>query len=144
MLLEHMKEGLSYETFSAVIDVNLDTLYEWERKHPEFSETKKRAREFQKLFWQRLGRAAAAGKVPDFNATAFIWMTKNLIGWRDKHDVEVKQHTQITIESNPQVLMLSDEELIQVAAKHFAVNPPLPMQAEVSQLPLEGKEEPND
>ena len=43
MLLKHMSQGFSYESFAGSIGVCRDTLYEWESKHPNFSDTKKRA-----------------------------------------------------------------------------------------------------
>lgn len=86
-LIEHMKEGLGYEIFAAVIGVCDDTLREWEKKHPDFSVAKKRGRALQAIWWHKLGRAASAGKVEGFNATAFVWCTKNMLGWRDKHEI---------------------------------------------------------
>ncbi len=41
-LILHCKKGLSYEAFAGVVDVCVDTLYEWEKVHPKFSEAKKR------------------------------------------------------------------------------------------------------
>lgn len=42
MLMSHMADGYSFESFGAIIDVCADTLYEWAKVHPEFSESKRR------------------------------------------------------------------------------------------------------
>lgn len=88
MLKKHMEEGLSFESFSAVIGVHRDTLYEWGKKQPDFSDAIKKGRDGLLLFYERLGRSAMAGKIKDFNATAFIWMTKNMLNWREKQNIE--------------------------------------------------------
>ena len=84
LLLKHMEEGLSYQSFAATLGVHVDTLYEWEKVYPEFSEAKKIGKGLLLLFFEKLGRAASAGRVENFNATAFVWLSKNMIGWRDK------------------------------------------------------------
>lgn len=86
-LIEHMKGGLSFKTFGAEIDVAEDTLHDWCKKHKEFSESKNKGRALQEQFYEKFGRGAMAGKVPGFNATAFIWMTKNMLRWRDRHEI---------------------------------------------------------
>ena len=35
MLIEHMSEGLSFESFAGLIGTCKETIYEWTRKHPE-------------------------------------------------------------------------------------------------------------
>jgi hypothetical protein len=55
MLIEHMSEGFSYETFAAKIGTCRDTLYEWEKVHPEFSDTKKKAKEISQYWWESAG-----------------------------------------------------------------------------------------
>lgn len=87
LLIEHLESGLSYEAFAGVIKVHLDTLYEWEKVHPNFSEAKRIGVQAGRLFWEKMGRAGAAGKIKNFNCTAWIFNMKNRFGWRDKQDV---------------------------------------------------------
>lgn len=54
-LIQHMESGLSFETFAAQIDVNVDTLNEWCKRHSEFSVAKGRAFEKCRLFWEKKG-----------------------------------------------------------------------------------------
>jgi transposase len=86
MLVEHMKRGLSFEAFGAVVDVCEDTLYEWRKVHPEFSEAYKRGLAHSRNFWEELGLIGTTeGK--NFNATTWIFNMKNRFKWKDRHDV---------------------------------------------------------
>lgn len=88
LLVKHMAEGLSFESFSSVIDVSRDTLYEWKKVHASFSDAVKKGRERQLYFYEKMGIFAChAGK--EFNATVFIWMTKNMLHWRDARDLQL-------------------------------------------------------
>lgn len=82
-LISHMSSGLSFETFAAAIKVNQDTLHEWAKVHPDFSEAKKEAWSQNMLFWERMGMTGMAGKIPGFNATVWIFNMKNRFKWRD-------------------------------------------------------------
>lgn len=55
MIIEHMASGLSFESFGAVIDVNVDTLYQWNKLKPQFAEAKSIAFEKCRLFWEKKG-----------------------------------------------------------------------------------------
>lgn len=54
-LISHMSQGYSFESFAAVIDVNVDSIYEWLKVHKEFSEAKSIAYNKCLLFWEREG-----------------------------------------------------------------------------------------
>ena len=90
MLVEHCAKGLSFESFAGVVKVNRDTLYEWEKKHIQFSDAKKRAEAVCRLFWEEAGIKGLWGsKDRMFNATVWIFNMKNRFGWKDVKDVEV-------------------------------------------------------
>lgn len=85
-LVAHMSEGLSFETFGAVIDVAEKTLYNWTEKYPEFLQAKEKGFLANKYFWERAGiNGMKAGK--DFNAVVWIFNMKNRFRWRDQVDV---------------------------------------------------------
>lgn len=86
MLIDHMSTGLSYNTFVVVAKVNLDTLYEWEKQHPEFSEAKKEAFAHAQSYWERLGQALVTG-VTKGSAAAWIFNMKNRFKWTDRQDI---------------------------------------------------------
>lgn len=63
-------------------DVNIDTVYEWAKIHPEFSEAKKKAMSIQK---HRLCEGAFSGEL---NTTFSIFFAKNNCGMKDKVEQE--------------------------------------------------------
>jgi hypothetical protein len=87
LLINHMGDGYSIESFAGVLRISKDTVYEWINKHPEFSDAKKAGEGLRHLCYEKLGMEASKGKVDGFNATAFVWMTKNMLGWRDKQEI---------------------------------------------------------
>jgi hypothetical protein len=88
LLTEHMASGLSFESFAADINVHRDTLYDWAKKHKDFSDAKRVGLEKGRKFWETVGCNGATGKIPGFNAAAYIFNMKNRFGWRDKQEVE--------------------------------------------------------
>lgn len=88
MLIDHMAGGLSFESFAAVIKVNQDSLHEWVKVYTEFSEAKKVAWAQNQLFYEKMGVAGMAGKIPGFNSTTWIFNMKNRFKWRDKQPEE--------------------------------------------------------
>lgn len=76
LLYNHMKAGLSFESFAGTIGVDRDTLYEWRKTRREFSDAFKKGREASLLFWERLGIHGAAGKIKNFNVAAYIYNMK--------------------------------------------------------------------
>lgn len=97
LVVEHMEKGLSFEAFAAVIKVNRDTIYEWEKVHPEFAEAKKNASDANLLFWEKLGIdhilnisesfGEGFSKSKSLNASVWIFNMKNRFKWRDSTDV---------------------------------------------------------
>lgn len=111
MLINHMADGLSFESFAGVIRVDRDTLYEWAKVHKRFSDAKKAGREVGLLYWEKVGRDGLHHETikdedgmtvnRSINATIWIFNMKNRFGWRDKHPDEEPQpivtQNQVTI-----------------------------------------------
>jgi hypothetical protein len=87
-LVKHLEEGLSFEAFAGVCKVAVDTLYEWMKVHPEFSEAKKIGEAGGRLFWEKVGRAGMTGRVPGFQNAVWIFTMKNRFKWKDRHAME--------------------------------------------------------
>ena len=86
MLIEHMGEGRSYETFAAVAEVGRSTIYDWELIYPEWVEAKKiafMARDYK--VEDRLLSSAIDGT--DCNA-ALILLAKNVLKMRSEPNLE--------------------------------------------------------
>ena len=85
-LVNHMSNGFSFESFAGIIEVCFDTLYEWKKVHPEFSEAHKKGLAVNLQYWEQAGiYGMKLGK--DFNTPVWIFNMKNRHKWRDKHEV---------------------------------------------------------
>lgn len=62
-LIEHMKEGYSFEAFAGLICVSIDSLYEWTKVHPDFSEAKSQGRGHGLLCDERVLRGLINGEI---------------------------------------------------------------------------------
>lgn len=91
-LLLHAKSGLSFATFAAECDVDQDTLYEWLKRHKEFSEAKKKADALCQKWWERIGQAGLSGRIRGFNAAIWIFNMKNRFHWRDVQQIDIPEH----------------------------------------------------
>ncbi len=87
MLIRHCKEGGFIERFACQIDVTVETLLAWTEKHPEFSESYKKARKAQEAHFLELGYGLATGQVKG-QVAAWCFMMKNMFGWRDSQHLE--------------------------------------------------------
>lgn len=68
--------------FAKKIKVNVDTLYEWAKKHKEFSEALKEVKQLQEKLLVINGLNGC------YNSTFAIFSAKNMIGWRDKSEID--------------------------------------------------------
>jgi hypothetical protein len=83
--LEHLSEGLTFLSFAGVVKCNKDSLYEWEKKHPEFSAAKKVGTMISYLYWDKLNKNLCSGKnMEGVVPSIFIFNMKNRFQWRDK------------------------------------------------------------
>jgi len=83
-VIDFMGQGYSYTAYAGHIRVNLDTLYEWQKVHPEFSEATKIAKNVR---CATLERELLAEDVSP-RVTARIFALKNAAPheWADKKD----------------------------------------------------------
>jgi len=103
MLIDHMAQGLSFRSFAGLIGVHFDTLYEWVKVHPSFSDAKKIGLPKGLLTYEKTIWAATHGKIPNFNNTAAVWFGKNVYSWADKKELDVTSNGNsigITIDDN--------------------------------------------
>jgi hypothetical protein len=83
MLIEHMTKGLSFESFSAVINVNRDTLYNWEKSHEMFFDAKKIGREKMLLNDEIILNKVIRGEQKNTSPACLIFKMKNCHSWSD-------------------------------------------------------------
>ena len=91
-IIELMSEGRSLDGCAALIGVHPDTLYEWQSRHPEFSEAVRAGRAAATTFWE--GRLIDIAQGGPGNAQAIQWALRNrsraAAGWH--HDIQRLEH----------------------------------------------------
>jgi len=80
-LIEDMRHGYSFQAFADAVDVHIDTLYEWLKVHPEFSEAYKKAHAANLRFWEGAGINGMNGN--GFNAAVWMFNMKNRHKWHN-------------------------------------------------------------
>jgi hypothetical protein len=68
-VIELGKDGASVMEMACELDVVRDTLYEWAKVHPGFSDAFTRARQWSQAWWERAGKSGMMA--PGFNAA--VW-----------------------------------------------------------------------
>lgn len=132
MLIEHMSEGLSYETFAAKIGTCRATLYNWEKEHPEFLDTKKKALEISQLWWEMAGvnglytivehgengeKSIIEKKI---NQAMWIFNMKARFRWQDEYNKpqeQLPERDALTIEDKRRLLAQAKEEIKKLEAE---------------------------
>ena len=83
MLIDHMAEGLSFESFAGIVGCHHDRLFEWCKIHPEFQEAKQIGVSKSLLYWEKEGRRQVSG-AQFSSSTSFIFIMKNKFSWCDQ------------------------------------------------------------
>ena len=84
MLIEHMREGLSFEAFGGVIGCCKKTLYTWCDSNPDFLYAKNVGTEAGRLFWEKIAIDAMKGNGKIAVPAVWVFTMKNRFGWRDR------------------------------------------------------------
>ena len=88
-----MAEGRSLDGCAPLLGVNPDSLYEWQKVHPQFSEAVRAGRAAATTFWENRLLAVANGEPG--NAQAIQWALRNrsraASGWH--HDSVKLEHS---------------------------------------------------
>ena len=97
-LIEHMAHGASFESFGAIIRVCRDTLYEWCKVYPEFSDAKGVGKSCSLNWWEKTGRGITLGKIKGGNSQVWRYNMSNLHGWTEKQETALSTNDKIKIE----------------------------------------------
>ena len=111
MLIEHMRQGLSFESFGGVAEVSKQTLYTWLQKHPDFLDAKLKGDGLSLLVWEKLGMAGMTAKIKFFNGHIWALNMKARFKWSDR--MEVEQTTLKRPEIPEDISGMTDAELAQ-------------------------------
>jgi hypothetical protein len=100
LLVQHMKKGLSFETFAVRLDVTRSILYDWLKRHPEFVEAKEKGTLASMLAWEQIGIGLATGIHKQGNPAVWIfnmkcrfpkrWMPKKEITVSARYENDIK------------------------------------------------------
>ncbi len=92
-IIDLMEQGKTLTQFAATLRVTRETIYEWMKVHPEFSDAVKTARICQQAHWENLMHGLTTGEIHG-NATIAVWYTKNAFPecYRDRYEVEATIH----------------------------------------------------
>jgi len=101
MLLEHMKQGLSFRSFAAVAGVDFDTVYRWASEHKEFYDAKRAGEAYALMFDEKVLNGISMGAYgKSASAASHIFKMKNCHKWTDKVEVEqTNKNIEIKIDS---------------------------------------------
>jgi len=113
-LVEHMSNGYSFNSFAAICGVCGDTIIEWRKEHPKFSEAYGIGLAAGLKFFERIGIKGMKGEYERFNLQAWIFLCKVRFKWNDRvGEEDTKQINSIRI----QLPNAKEEEVITIDAE---------------------------
>lgn len=115
-LLDHMQRGKSFASFGAKLRVTRECLYEWTRRHKEFSDAKSLGDLLSLQWWEDLLQDGAQGMPCNVTATLFVLKCRHREtgGYRDKFPDDPAENTTTINVSTPKIdfSTTSDENLV--------------------------------
>lgn len=113
-----MRNGASLAEVASDLGVSFETLNMWRKdgKHKKLAQALDAGTTLAQVWWEKLGRAGAAGKV-DVQPALWIFTMKNRFDWTDKKEV--------THIDDP-LAAISDAELVQMINVLKSKCPPPP------------------
>jgi len=100
------KQGKTRTQCCAEWGISVETFHAWQRKHPEFLDAIKEGDPHRESWWVEQGRTGMWAE--RFNASTYIWITKNTLKWTDRSEIKTEQN--ITVEG---LSKKTDQEIIE-------------------------------
>jgi predicted DNA-binding protein YlxM (UPF0122 family) len=107
MLVEHMAEGYSFESFAGIVDVDRQTIYNWKDKHPDFLDAFRRGKSKMLLKDEETLNKGIRGDIKANGALMALKMY-NCHNWTSKSEVTEKAAKNM----NEDELLKEAEELV--------------------------------
>lgn len=129
LLENHMAEGLSLESFAAIVHVCKDTVYLWMSEHQDFFDAAQRGREKCRLYWEKLGRdyviTESTHGVGSKSLNSTVWLQNMRCRFADEwsETTKVEQKTEVSFAN------VSDAELEKMVQEYVQETSPKPIQA---------------
>ena len=91
-IIKFMSKGKSLTAFSAKIGVTKKTVYNWEKRHPEFERALALAKAACEAWWEEAGQNGMFMGGPDQPFQASIWkfFMGARFGWNDRPQLDLK------------------------------------------------------
>lgn len=98
LLVEHMRGGFTFESFSGRVGVHPSTIYKWKQKYPEFSEACEIGFRAALYHWEQIHKNAADGTAKG-NAAAIIFKLKNTFRewYKDRQEIDHTHAAEIRV-----------------------------------------------
>ena len=97
-VIQLMANGASKKELALELGVIPWTIWDWEKRHPEFHQAIKIGEMLSEAWWMREGRMNIHNK--DFNAVLYMMQMSNRFGWTRRWDINAKteHHEKRTLE----------------------------------------------
>lgn len=112
MLLQHCEEGYTFEAFAGRLRVCTQTLYNWEKEHPEFLEAKKAALNVMLYSDQIVLNHGAKGLIENYNAASQIFKMKAVHKWSDKQEIDLSGNLNINLSIAEQIALKYKDDAV--------------------------------
>jgi hypothetical protein len=99
LALEHFKKGKTISQLAAELMVSRETIYDWGRKFPEFSDTLCKGQDLAQAYWENLqhGKSVGAEKTEKFSERGIEFNLKTRFRRDYAEKIEVDQDNKINI-----------------------------------------------
>lgn len=95
-VIEWGAAGKSKTWMAAKIGICRDTIYQWERNHPEFSDALKRAKALEQMWWEDSGQDGMTGDKFNGQVWGRSMAARFPDDWREKSELDLNGKIQVT------------------------------------------------
>lgn len=87
-LLELSSQGKNVAQICSIWDISKETFYSWakDKNKKEFSDAYKKSKSNLERWYIDFGHKMMDGTLKDGNATIYVWLTKNCLGWAERNE----------------------------------------------------------
>lgn len=98
MLINYRAQGGSYQGFAGIVDVSIQTLYDWEKEHPDFLDAKKRGKAKHRVYMDNLAKGYMEGRIKGGNMIVWLMVMKNDHGMQNDPPPDMEDTPKVELE----------------------------------------------